>query len=766
MALTDQDRIATERRHPWIVDLWFALQPLKSVVSFMNTGAHPDDETTAMLAALGVRDGIGLSFACANRGEGGQNDIGTEAGADLGAVRTREMERAAEYLGMRLYWLSEHSGDAIYDFGFSKSGVETLAKWGHARTLELFVEIIRTERPDIICPTFLDVPGQHGHHRAMTQAAHEVMGLAADPAFGCDLPVWQVKKLYLPAWGGGGGSYDDEVPPPPATLVVEAKGSDPVTGWSYEHIAQHSRAYHKTQGMGRWWPLGEERDWPLHLAESHVAGPDETVFSGLPRTLADLGLAEAQAAVDAAIAAFPDGAVVAREAARAYGLLDAASVGDEAAHKVAQKRLELARVVRIASRCRVRAELDRDTVYQGANEGISLEIVSDAPGAVVWPEAWRVLDGDLQIGAGAALTDPYRSVFDPLRPEAPFLRVDVTIGDQVIASDVAFVQEPVVLPAKSAAFLDDKVLINRQTGRRQFELALADLRPAGAVPSLDLPAGWRAEQTGSGFAVTLPDGVSEGLVTLPLRLDGDPAQTVRRMAHAHINPTARITPTQVSVRVLDVAVPDVRVGYIGGGNDRVAHWLAALGADVTELGDADLTPAGLARFDTILIGIFALRFRAGLVDVMPMLHDWTRAGGNLVTLYHRPWDNWDPATIPPAPLEIGQPSLRWRVTDETAAVTHLRPDHPLLTTPNRIDAEDWVGWHKERGLYFAKSWDDAYTPLLEMADPDEAPHQGALLAAKIGRGQHVHTSLILHHQMEHLVPGAFRLMANLIGKPG
>ena len=101
------------------------------------------------------------------------------------------------------------------------------------------------------------------------------------------------------------------------------------------------------------------------------------------------------------------------------------------------------------------------------------------------------------------------------------------------------------------------------------------------------------------------------------------------------------------------------------------------------------------------------------------------------------------------------------MTDETAEVRHLA-DHPVLTTPNRIGPEDWAGWVKERGLYFAKSWDEAYTPLLEMADPDEAPHRGALLVADIGKGRHVHTSLILHHQMENLVPGAFRLMANLI----
>ena len=143
---------------------------------------------------------------------------------------------------------------------------------------------------------------------------------------------------------------------------------------------------------------------------------------------------------------------------------------------------------------------------------------------------------------------------------------------------------------------------------------------------------------------------------------------------------------------------------------------------------------------------------------------WTEAGGTLVTLYHRPWDNWDPDSIPPHRLEIGQPSLRWRVTDENASVTLLAPDHPLLHEPNIIGADDWKNWHKERGLYFAKSWDQAYTPLISMNDEGEEPLLGAWLVAEVGKGRHIHTSLILHHQMEKLTPGAFRIMANLVAK--
>ena len=96
----------------------------------------------------------------------------------------------------------------------------------------------------------------------------------------------------------------------------------------------------------------------------------------------------------------------------------------------------------------------------------------------------------------------------------------------------------------------------------------------------------------------------------------------------------------------------------------------------------------------------------------------------------------------------------------------LQPDHPLLNSPNRITNEDFDGWVKERGLYFASEWDPAYVPLLAMSDTDEPPLEGSLLAARIGAGSHVHCALNLFYQMDHMVVGAFRLFANLMTPSG
>ena len=114
----------------------------------------------------------------------------------------------------------------------------------------------------------------------------------------------------------------------------------------------------------------------------------------------------------------------------------------------------------------------------------------------------------------------------------------------------------------------------------------------------------------------------------------------------------------------------------------------------------------------------------------------------------------------PYPLEIARPHDR--VTDETSPVRMLVPDHSVFQTPNAIDADDWLGWVQERGLYFAHAWDGAYTPLLVLQDLDQPEQQGALLVATLGEGTYVYTGLSFFRQLPAGVAGAYRLLANLL----
>src|SRR6185369_4293330 len=94
--------------------------------------------------------------------------------------------------------------------------------------------------------------------------------------------------------------------------------------------------------------------------------------------------------------------------------------------------------------------------------------------------------------------------------------------------------------------------------------------------------------------------------------------------------------------------------------------------------------------------------------------DFVRDGGTLIVFYQRPTD-WNREMLSPYPLKLGEE----RVTDETAPVTVLLPDHPLLSRPNKITAEDFNRWIQERGLNFPAEWDSRYQALLASGDPGE-----------------------------------------------
>lgn len=828
----DQTRLLEQSATSGAIDLWRSLLPLKSVITVLQTGAHPDDETSELLARLSLGDGVRVAFACAVRGEGGQNAIGTEAGPVLGVLRTAEMARAADTLDIGLYWLNEDYDGAIVDFGFSKSGEETFERWGHDRLLERLVRVIRTVKPDIVLPTFLDIPGQHGHHRAVTIATEEAFFAAADPNAFPDhladgLTVWQAQKYYLPAWSGAGGSYDDEEPPPPTTVAVEIGDYDPMFGATYAQIGQWSRAYHQTQGMGRWTDEAPSAI-PLHRKQSLINDPDGDagILQGLPNRLSDIAdsspiaagaaVRQADTAIDAALAAYPQGSRIASNLADALAQIRAAIADvdgdpDQLVNKarLAQKEHQVGIAILQAASVVIRAEgLDRP-LTPGESTALTVHLYNGGPSSVrvnkaaaIVPSGWTATDISdvLSIGTGGQTIDipvsvtanaepinPYQFGHNASVPSDPVrVRLDLSIDDVPIQIDVATRLPVWLAPAVAISLPQPKAVVPLATVDRPVDVAVEARstvdRPVSAVlepaptdgwtidpPSATLNLSDRGETASASFRLT-PDHPAAGSVrfAIGLTIDGvtGPARTVREIAYPHTRSQMMVTEAGFDLAVVDVAIdPGLRIGVVEGGSDRVADWIARLGPDVTKLTPEDLTTGDLSQFDTIVVGIMAYGTRPDLHEAGGRLKQWVADGGNLVTQYNRPWDNWNPDRTPPLRLEVGQPSLRWRVTDQNAAVSMLAPDHPLMTTPNRIGPDDWAGWHKERGLYFAKSWDPAYTPLLSLADLGENPHEGSLLTARIGRGRHTHVCLILHHQMEHLVPGAFRLMANLLTPP-
>ena len=200
------------------------------------------------------------------------------------------------------------------------------------------------------------------------------------------------------------------------------------------------------------------------------------------------------------------------------------------------------------------------------------------------------------------------------------------------------------------------------------------------------------------------------------------------------------------------------MGYVEGTGDEVAASLSSAGMNVTTLDLAALS-GDLSRFDAIVIGPRAYNATPALFTAHDALMSYADQGGTVIVQYQTV-NRLETLSGPigPAPLRID----RTRVTDENAAVELLAADHPALTTPNAIGPADFEGWVQERGLYFGQEWDAAYTPILRMNDPGEAPADGSLLVAAHGQGHVVYTGLSFFRQLPAGTPGAYRLFENLI----
>ncbi|HWJ87440.1 MAG TPA: PIG-L family deacetylase [Pelagibacterium sp.] len=768
-------RFAQRRSTPRLVALHRAISRLKSTVTVMHSGAHPDDEQNAMLALMRFEFGMRTIVACSTRGEGGQNNLGPERGGSLGVLRTLEMEESAKIIDADVVWLGFGPVDSVHDFGFSKNGEDTLARWGHDVIVERLVRAYRSERPDMVIPTFLDVPGQHGHHRAMTMAAREAIALAADPNaytehFDEGLTPWKVSKFYLPAWSGGGDHYDDEVPPPNETVRISATGPDRASGYEYDEIGEWSRYYHASQGMGVW-PEAAKTDWPLHLDLGDTN--EASIFDNLPKSLADINpaLAAADDAIAEAIRAFPENAAIEAALVRAATVLEAwlEATANEHRHRLAQMIYDIDSALLFTAGIDVLAAVDSPILAQGESTTLRIHLAGAPHGSTlalslpegVSAQAKSDAEYELSVTADAPLTRSFTREFFTSKANGDVqVTLATTVSGRKISRAFGLEQPLTIVPAATVSIRPEAVIV--KAGEAVSDIHF-EANIDGKMSGLVMVHGpeWQVNQNNFRYTLSSP-GLTAGRHRIEARIGDQPAFSARTITYPHVHPSVSLTPAGFDVLALDLNLPeDRRVAYVGGGSDTVAVWLARMGFEVTEL-DARALGEDLSKFPTIVVGIFAFGLRPDLAARTEALHRYVEGGGNLVTLYHRPWDGWSAETTPPRFLKIGSPSLRWRVTNPNAEVTLLAPDHPLLAGPNAITVDDFAGWNKERGLYFAAEWAPEYVPLLAMSDAGEAPLEGSLLSAQIGKGRHTHTSLVLHHQLDHLVPGAFRIMANLV----
>ncbi|AVR00256.1 hypothetical protein OBCHQ24_14985 [Oceanobacillus iheyensis] len=809
-----QSSLANENQDEADVDLWNALKPLSTTVSFLNTGAHPDDERSDFLAYLSRGLGVQTSSMIANRGEGGQNEIGTELGNGLGIIRSNEMIEASEITGVKAYHLSETTSDPIYDFGFSKSPEETLEKWGEDLTYERFIRLIRTYKPDIVMPSFQDVESQHGHHRAITELTHKAFEDAADPSVYPEqleegLDVWQVKKLYLPA--------DSEET---ATTSIEIGDYDPVYGMTYPQLGEESRYMHKSQGMGRDLPA-EPRQTHLELITSSVDHEAGKFFSGIPYNLADWAekvpnrglskhLEKLQQDLERIIELYPNREEILPDTHKALKKVEKVlkmtqrtnmdeNIKNDLIHKLELKKEQLQEVSFVSSSLHINTEIDSNVLTQGEETQVTMRVSNEGnkklkhvETSLITPESWvseksqsfKHLDPGQTGTVVFTVTVPDdQQYYQPY--DRPILQTQITFKEK--GTTTTKVQEldntVAVLPDLSLQAGPDNLTINTADIQEDIPISVKVKNyfdgEKDAQVSLNLPEGWssdaaekqvafteRFEEEEVVFYINPPSDIEDGDYSFDVVANAEGKTyntTVQEIKYDHINDSYYQYPSTVNTVAFELLKPDnLKVGYIESGFDELADYLFEAGIDVTKLTEEDLTSGDLSQYDTIVSGIRAYLSREDLVQNNERLLEYVENGGHFVVQYHKPGDNWDPDNTAPYSLEIGSPSIEWRVTDEAADVTVTQPDHEFFNYPNNITNSDWDNWVQERGLYFPMNWNDRFETFVSMADPNEDPFTSGILSADYGEGTYTYTNLVFYRQIDNQVPGAYRIFTNLI----
>ena len=739
-------------------------------------GAHPDDEDTELLTVLVRGMGSEAAYLSLNRGEGGQNLIGSELGMALGLLRTEELLAARRLDGAQQFFTR------AYDFGFSKTQDETWTHWPRDSILKDVVRVVRRYRPQIIVSIFSGTPKDgHGQHQAAGWAAQEAFRVAGDSARFPELlreerlRPWTPVKLYRST------RFDSTA----TTLTVEGGVLDSAVGLSFHQIAMAGRSLHRSQDMGRLQQIGPSRV-RLALLEDHSGRGAASLFAGVD-TLLPPGPEPAEQRIHREAAT----------AATAGVVCDARSDDD---------RVTAGQTLRVSLECWNTGSAARSV---SASLMVAPGFAADAPAPIRLDLAPGQLAGRelvLRVAADAPLTVPYF-----------FLRADEPAIYDWSRATPDIRGKPFTPPALQAVFtVDRSFTMTREVSYRYDDQARGEVRrPVTVAPRIDVsvdpssevwstaspqrthrftvtlthwardtaagtvtietPRGWAAvaprrfrfqrenERDGFTFDIRAPASLSSGPVALTAvatdaaghRFDAG----VVTVDYPHIRPRSYLRPSKAIVRPAAVVLPALtRVGYVRGASDRIPEALRSLGFPLALLDAEDLERGDLGRYQAIVVGPRAYETDSALVENNGRLLQYARGGGLVIVQYQqRPYFAGGYA---PYPLTLAEPHDR--VTDERAPVRFLSADDPVARGPNRLGGDDWSGWVQERGLYFARSWDPAFRPVLATHDPGEAPLEGGLLVARVGKGTYVYTGLSFFRQLPAAVPGAFRLFANLL----
>jgi LmbE family N-acetylglucosaminyl deacetylase len=798
-----------------VADTLESIQKARVVTRVLFTVAHPDDEASTLLTYLPHALGTDTTLLTLNRGEGGQNAIGPEQGAQLGILRSSELSAAMNVEGPNLYFTR------VVDFGFSKTLEETLEKWNGVE-LEDMVRAIRMLRPQIVINGWGGMKTGHGNHQDSGYQTPKAVEAAADPTKYPDqiaegLKPWRAELVLDPVRA----TTQDEKVDYTGSWVVPADEISPIWGLSYRDIALQGYLHHRSQGVTPFLnspflrrPYGLKRATGGPPSPSDFAQPLTSLARILPvpsqdsLEAADRDLDQARMAAERLdwpgavrsiaeagkqIATLEDQVKRSQDLSAASGLWELEQVRERINHALAD-----------AAAIKIVSNADRSELVAGEGFSVRVEIAHRNDVAATFskpdlalPTGWSITkreekDGStnfsVAVPAGAQTPHLSGDFLYPFPPplvsarahvEADGYAFDFSAPVQSLhATTVSVLSYPLrIVPPVGLTPEPEQYVVVESRQPRQFDV-FARVHSFAQAPSkvsvgVEVPSGWKApapeavEFSGAGdrlvhLTVTPPAKIAAGNYELKAY-----AKRGEETFKASLVPLPSLptylwsAPATVPVHVFSIAVPEhLRVGYISADNDAIPESLRRLGVDVEMLDANALAFGDLSRYDAIVVGMRAYELRSDVVASNSRLLDYAAGGGTLIVLDQRPaiWDALKPA---PFPATMGPGP---RVTDENAAVNFTDPASPLLNFPNKIEAHDFDGWVQERGLYFCEKWDAQYHTVLSMHDPGEKDVMGSLVWTSTGKGVYIYTGLSFSRQLPEGNAGAFRLFVNLLSQ--
>jgi LmbE family N-acetylglucosaminyl deacetylase len=814
---TFQNLSAQQPQKPNAADIYAQIQKLNFLGSVLYIAAHPDDENTRLISYLANEKHARTGYLSLTRGDGGQNLVGPELRELLGVIRTQELIEARKIDGGEQFFTRAN------DFGYSKNPEETLAIWNKDEVLSDVIYVIRKFQPDVIINRFdARSPGTtHGHHTASAMLSLEAFDKTSNASMYPDqldlVQTWQPKRVFFnTSWWFYGSKEKFEKADKSNLSQIQTGIYYQSIGKSNQEIAALSRSRHQSQGFGNTGVRGEDSEY-LEFLKGDALKDKNNLFEGIDtswnRVKGGKAIGKLLANVEKNFN-FKNPSASIPDLVKAYTMIQALDEN----HWKPIKSEEIKKIIAACSGLYLEAVAENPETTRGNSVKLKIEAINRSAipmqlnSIVTFPSsmttqqitelknnAANTFNIEIEIPQDIAYTQPY---WLKEKGTVGMYRVDeqknIGIPDVIREVKVTFniginevtipferhviykynddvkgeVYKPFDIVPEVTTSITEKVTIFNNDKSKTIGVKVRSGKDniKGEI-KLDLPAEWKVtpvsnafslakkgEETTVYFQVSPPKNAQEITAKSVAIVDGKRYDKDQyNITYEHISKQQVLKASEAQLIRLDIKTGSEKIAYIMGAGDEIPKSLRQMGYDVTVIKPEEITKENLQRFNVVITGIRAYNTVQQLGFKQDILFDFVKEGHTMIVQYNT-LDDFVTPNIAPFPLKVS----RDRVTDENAKVDFLEPSHALLNSPNKITTDDFKGWKQEQGLYYPSEWDKAFTPIIASSDKGESAKKSAILAAKYGKGNYIYTGLSFFRELPEGVPGAFRLMANMI----